>query len=173
MQLKPREKRVIIAAAGSVVLLAAMALVIGPLIRSQRLLEAQIASKQKTLSDMLALQSTYVRARTRAQAARSYLNRRRKGFTLFSFLDDLTGKAKVKQNISYMKPAIKKFKDMPFKTSRVEMKLKAVTLNQLISYLKLVETSEQSVFVKRLALIRKGKTQKRLDAVMLIETYIL
>ncbi len=173
MQLGRREKRLVIAAAGAVALLAAVLLLVGPLIRSQRLLETQIASKQKTLADMLALRLKYVQARARGEAARSYLSHRRKGFTLFSFLDNLAGRAGVKQNISYMKPAIKKFKDVPFKTSRVEMKLKAVTLNQLVSYLKLVETAKQSVFVKRLALIRKGKAQKRLDAVMLIETYIL
>ena len=89
---------------------------------------------------------------------------------MFSFLDQLAGEAGVKDRISYMKPSTKVEKNSPYKISRVEMKLDAITLKQLTTYLYGVETSKNMVDIKRISISKKDKKQGLLTAVLQVET---
>jgi len=168
-----REKILVLSAAVLIGLFVVTEFVVTPLLDKRQRLVESIASQKKNLAEILTMKSEYVRMRRQADQARAYLKRREKGFTLFSFLDGLAGKAGVKENISYMKPAVRENQGGGFKSSSVEMKLKSVTLKQLTAYLKLVEDAEKSVFIKRLSITKKGNKQKRIDAVLLVETFIL
>jgi general secretion pathway protein M len=95
---------------------------------------------------------------------------RPKGFTLFSFLDQLAGQAGLKDNIDYMKPTTTTHENSPYKTSVVETKLKAVTLERLTAYIYMIETSSNMVSLKRLSISKKSKQTGYVDAVLLAET---
>ncbi len=173
LALGTREKILVITAAVLVGLFVVTQFVVSPLLDKRQRLLASIASQRKNLVDILAMKSDYERVRRQADQARARLMRREKGFTLFSFLEGLAGRAGLKENISYMKPAVKENRGGGFKSSSVEMKLKAVTLKQLTEFLKLVETPNKSIFIKRLSITRRGSKQKRIDAVLLVETYVI
>ena len=70
-----------------------------------------------------------------------------------------------------MKPSTTTQKNNPLKVSKVEMKLQAVTLKQLATYLHRVETSENMVSVKRLSISKTSKQEKFINVVLQVETF--
>jgi general secretion pathway protein M len=69
-----------------------------------------------------------------------------------------------------MKPTKKVQKNSPYKLSRVEMKLDAITLEQLTNYLYRVETSKNMVDIRKISISKKDKKQGLLTAVLQVET---
>ena len=69
-----------------------------------------------------------------------------------------------------MKPTKKVEKGSPYKLSRVEMKLDAITLEQLTNYLYKVETSKNMVDIKKISISKKDKKHGLITAVLQVET---
>ena len=69
-----------------------------------------------------------------------------------------------------MKPSKRVQKNSPYKISRVEMKLEAITLEQLANYLHGVETSKNMVDIKKISISKKDKKEGLLTAVLQVET---
>jgi general secretion pathway protein M len=61
-------------------------------------------------------------------------------------------------------------KNSNYKLSRVEMKLDAVTLEQLTSYLYGIETSKNMVIVKKLSISKKEKEDRLINVILQVET---
>jgi general secretion pathway protein M len=170
-KLNKREKYAIGAAAAFIGLFIIIQFVLFPMIEKRDRLRRLIDVKTKTIEEMLALKSEYDTIVAHINFSKSRLAKRRKGFALFSFLDELAGETGIKNKIKYMKPSSTAQKDGPLKLSLVEMKLEAVTLKQLTAYLYRVETSENTVFVKRIAISKADKPPGTIDAVLQVETY--
>jgi general secretion pathway protein M len=98
------------------------------------------------------------------------LDGREENFTLFSFLDRLAGESGVKDSITYMKPSTEESEQGNRRLSLVEVKLEAVSLESLVSYIYMIETSRSMVFVKRLSISRQEKDIGGVDAVMQVVT---
>ena len=94
----------------------------------------------------------------------------KKGFTLFSFLDDAAGKAQVKEYIKYMKPSTSK-EESDYQETLVELKLEALTMEQLVGYLFRVEVPSDLIVVKRISIQANKKETGYLDAILQIMTY--
>lgn len=169
--LNKREKYAIGAAAAFICLFIIVQFVLFPMIDKRDRLHRLINVKTKTIEEMLALKSEYDAVVTDINFSKSRLAKRQKGFALFSFLDELAGETGIKNKIKYMKPSSTSQKDGPLKLSLVEMKLEAVTLKQLTAYLYRVETSENTVFVKRISISKADKPPGTIDAVLQVETY--
>jgi general secretion pathway protein M len=122
------------------------------------------------LEQMQKLQSEYAALTQSEKTSKSRFRRRPKGFTLFSFLDRLAGESGIKDRISYMKPSKKAQKNSPYKISRVEMKLEAISLEQLTNYLYGIETSQNMVDITKISISKKDKKQGLLTAVLQVET---
>jgi general secretion pathway protein M len=69
-----------------------------------------------------------------------------------------------------MKPSKKAQKNSPYKISRVEMKLEAISLEQLANYLYGIETSQNMVDITKISISKKDKKQGLLTAVLQVET---
>lgn len=169
--LNKREKYAIGAAAAFLCLFIIVQFVLVPIIDKRDRLNRLINVKTKTIAEMLTLKSEYDTVVTHINLSKNRLAKRQKGFTLFSFLDILAGETGIKNKIKYMKPSSTSQKDGPLKLSLVEMKLEAVTLKQLTAYLHRVETSENTVFVKRISISKADKPPGTIDAVLQVETY--
>jgi len=169
--LNKREKYAIGAAAAFAGLFIIIQFVIFPMIDKRERLNRLIDVKTKTIADMLTLKSEYDTIVTHINFSKSRLANRQKGFTLFSFLDILAGETGIKNKIKYMKPSSAFQKDGSVKLSLVEMKLEAVTLEQLTDYLYRVETSENAVYVRRISISKADKPAGAIDAVLQVETY--
>jgi general secretion pathway protein M len=165
-----REKYAIYALSGAVLLFILFQFVVFPSIDKRKRLRRTLKVKEDVLLEMITLKSDYDKIEKRTDLAKVRFENRAKGFTLFSFLDRLTGKARIKEYVTYMKPSTTVQKNNSYKISQVEMKFKGLTLKQLTTYLHMVETSKNMVHIKRLSISKTGKQEGFVDAVLQVET---
>lgn len=169
-KLTRRERYALYAASGIICLFVVMQFVVFPALDKRKRLERTLRVKTQILQEMIALKSEHDETVRKTDLSRMQFENREKGFTLFSFLDKLTGQAEIKDRVIYMKPSTTVQKNSPYKTSQVEMKLSGLTLKQLIVYLHMVETSKNMVNVKRLSISKTGKPEGFIEAVVQVET---
>ena len=169
-KLTKREKYTIYALSGAILLFILVQFIVFPTIDKRKRLKRTLQVKEDALLEMIALKSEYDAIEKRTNLAKVSFENREKGFTLFSFLDRLTGKARIKEYVTYMKPSTTVQKNNSYKISQVEMKLQGLTLQQLTTYLHMVETSKNMVYVKRLSISKTGKQEGFVDAVLQVET---
>ena len=170
IKISKREKYAVWAASGLIGIFVIIQLIIAPLLDKRERLIREIQVNTKVYRDIRILKKEYEALKKRADTATKNMRIRSKGFTLFSFLDQLAGQTGLKDNIAYMKPTVTTREDSPYKTSVVETKLQAVTLKRLTAYLYLIETSKNMVSLKRLSISKKSKQTGYVDAVLLAET---
>jgi len=169
-KLNKREKYAIYALSGAIFLFILIQFIVFPSIDKRKRLRRTLQVKEDALLEMISLKSDYDAIEKRTNLAKVHFKNREKGFTLFSFLDRLTGKARIKEYVTYMKPSTAVQKNNSFKISQVEMKFKGLTLKQLTTYLHMVETSKNMVHIKRLSISKTGKQESFVDAVLQVET---
>lgn len=169
-KLTRREKTALFVAAGAICFLIVMQGIVFPAFDKRQRLERTLDAKIRMLQEMAVLKSEHDALTRETTLSKELFGNREKGFTLFSFLDRLTGDAGIKDRINYMKPSTLVQKNSPYKTSTVEMKIQGITIKQLILYLHKVETSKNGVFVTRLSISKTGDTQGFIDALLQVET---
>ncbi|MGW8287692.1 MAG: hypothetical protein ACWGOD_05570 [Desulfobulbales bacterium] len=170
MQLAKREKYLITLAVLVIVFALVIQLVIAPFLEKKKRYENNVVTKQNNLQQMATLRQEYLLLEQDSKILAQRLARRPKNFTLFSFLEKAAGNAGVKDNIKSMKPSASTGKG-PFKESLVEMKLERVTLGQLVGYLKLIESPDDLVNIKRISIQSNKKETQFLDAVLQVLTF--
>jgi len=133
-------------------------------------MQRSLQTKKAELAEMRRLQAEYKTLQEKLQLSQISIDKREKGFTLFSFMDQLAGQAGIKDRISSMKPTNTVQKNSKYRISRVEIKLDAITLEQLTTYLYHIETSKNMVMVKKLSISKKEKNEGLINAVLQVET---
>jgi general secretion pathway protein M len=170
-KLNKRERYAIMGAAGVIGIFLIATFIVEPFFNRTNQMKRNLQAKAVMVEQMRQLQSEYAGLTQKEKISKSRFLRREKGFKLYSFLDRLAGEAGIKKDrIIYMKPTTKAQKDSPYKISRVEMKLEAITLEQLTTYLYGVETSRNMVDVKKISISKKDKKQGLITAVLQVET---
>jgi general secretion pathway protein M len=170
MQLAKREKYLIAVAATVIVAALVIQLVIMPFIEKRERFRNNVTVKRENLEQMIALRREYLLLQQDSDILAQRLARRPNNFTLFSFLEKAAGDSGVKGNIKSMKPSASTGKG-PFKESLVEMKLEKVTLGQMVGYLKLIESPENLVSIKRISIQSNKKETQFLDVVLQVLTF--
>jgi len=140
-----------------------------PFFDKRERLKRGIKIREKGIEEMVVLSSRYRNSEKGTQALTRLLDKRRKGFTLFSFLEKEAGTAKVKDRIKYMKPSVAESAG-PYKESMVEMKLEGITLDQLVGYLYRIESPENVIHIKRMSIKESKKEKSCLDAIVQVLT---
>jgi len=169
-KLNRREQVAVLSVGGIFLIYLVIQLVVSPVIGKKISMKRSLAAKKMTLSEMQSLKAEYVAVKKQKDTSALNMAGRKKDFTLFSFLDKLAGEAGIKGNISYMKPSTSNQPNSRYKKSIVEMKVEGITMKQLSDYLHSVETSRNSVVVKRLSISSKGGKERAITAVMQVET---
>ena len=169
-KLSQREK--IIVAGGGLALLIFLIVqfLIAPVFTRNAQMRRNVQAKTAMLAEMQRLKADHDSLKSAATQSEARFTRRDKGFTLFSFLDQLAGQARVKERVSYMRPTKTEVKNSPFKLSRVEMKLEGVTLEQLATYIHGVESSPNMASVSKLSITRRDQKEGLLDAILQVDT---
>lgn len=165
MKITSRDRKVL--TVGTIFVLFFLVLQFGifPLKEKRDQLRKGIGNREKALVEMKQLQAEYRKLYSKANALYDQLGGRQKDFSLFSFLEQMAARSDVKQNITYMKPS-ETADDGPFKEVVVEMKLQEISLKQLVEFLKLVESPENVVAVKRISIQENKKEAATLDVIM-------
>jgi general secretion pathway protein M len=170
MKLNKREKYSIYAVSGLICFIVLIQFIISPFIEKRKRITRAIPVKSGQLEEIQLLKSKYDAMNRGAELARVQFSKREKDFTLFSFLDKLSDKAGIKNNINYMKPSTSVDKNTGYKTSIVAMKLQAITLKELTSFMYMVETSKNIVYITRLSISKTGKKKPFINALLQVET---
>ena len=169
-KLNRREKYIVYGVGCLLALLIIVQFVIRPFFANKAQLERTLQTKKAELAQMRELQAEFQSLKDKIQQSQGRVNKRQKGFTLNSFLVQQAGQVGIKDRISSMKPSKTVQKNSKYKISRVEMKLDAITLQQLTSYLYGVETSKNMVMVKKLSISKKDKKQGLINVIIQVET---
>lgn len=165
MKITPRDQKLL--TAGAILILFVLVLQIGvlPLKEKRDKLRKGIATREKALVEMKQLQAEYRQLYSKANSLYDQLGTRQKDFSLFAFLEQMAAKSNVKKNITYMKPS-ETADEGPFKEVVVEMKLQEIRLKQLVDFLKLVESPEHVVAIKRISIQESKKDAETLDVIL-------
>ncbi|MFC1819663.1 hypothetical protein ACFLZG_01065 [Thermodesulfobacteriota bacterium] len=170
MKFAKREKYFVSTAACLILAFILLQFLIIPFFEKRERVHKGINAREKELKEIAVLSTEYQDFKNSSQRIMGILAKRKKGFTLFSFLDKAAGKARIKDRIKYMKPSTSKAQG-PFKESMVELKLEGITIEQLVSYLYLIEEPEDLIFIKRISITDNQKDAGSLDSILQILTF--
>ena len=169
-KLNRREKYIVYGVGCLVGILIIVQFIIRPFFENKNQLERTLQTRKVELQQMRKLQAEYTALKGKMQMSQLQANNREKGFTLNSFLVQTAGQVGIKDRISSMKPTTTPQKNSNLKVSRVEMKLDAISLEQLTAFLHGVETSVNMVTVKKLSISKKDKKEGLINVIMQVET---
>ena len=168
-QLEQREKIVLGIGVAFLLCFFLVQVVVFPYLDTRKRLTRSLADKTSNLTRIIQLQKEYLRLKNEAGETNNRLSERAPEFTLFSFIEEQATTAKVKQQIQYMKPSTSD-KDGVEQESAVEMKLQQVSLAQLVDFLKLLESSENLVFIRHISIQESGANERLLDVILQVVT---
>ena len=116
------------------------------------------------------MQQNYLALKSEEGTIQAKIDERASDFTLFTFLDRQASGAKVKKQIKYMKPSTVEGED-ELDEAMVEMKFQRITLKALVGFLRLVESEENVVFIRRFTIQESGDEQGYFDSILQIVTF--
>ncbi len=144
---------------------------ISPYISASNKLDSSIVKKREELVKLQLMQQEYRELRKEAGGIKERLQKRPASFSLFSFLDKQATDADIKDLIAYMKPSVTE-SEGEVQESVVEMKLQKINLKQLVDFLKLVESPENVVSIKRISIQESVSEKGLLEIIMQIVTFV-
>ncbi len=171
VELRKRDRNALAVAAAALVLFAVLQFLIFPMFDKRDVLKRSVEAAEKELEEMPLLRAEYL-AKTASAEESSEKSVHGKDFSLFSIMEKYAGASGIKDSIAYIKPSTVERKDATYKVAMVEMKLEKIALDQLVSFLYQVETSDSEVTISRLSVSRTSKSEGFLDAVIQAETLV-
>jgi type II secretory pathway component PulM len=171
VELRKRDRNALMVAAAALVLFAAVQFLVFPMFDRRDVLKRRVEAAEKQLEEMALLRAEYLAISARS-AESSQKSVHGKDFSLFSLMENYAGSSGIKDSIAYIKPSTVEKKGAAYKVARVEMKLEKIALNQLVSFLYQVETSDSGVNISRMSVSKTSKPEGLLDAVIQAETLV-
>ena len=149
LMLQRREQLLVIGAAVLVVLLGLFTFVIDPIRARAANLERRLASAGRQLAELQTLRDDYRRRKRVIDRVDRRLRRQRRDFAIFSYLEQVAGRAGVQDKIQSMN-TLASPPSTEYTEESVEVRMEGVTLPQLVDYLHRVENSPRILRVRRL-----------------------
>ncbi len=133
-------------------------------------LKHKIEGERLELKKISHLRDQYLHTHQQLQAVKSSLEKRRKGFSVLSFIEDLANKENIRENITSVKP--KKISlGEEFEENMVEIKMDDVTLAKLVDFIFKIETSGHLLKVKRLRIKTRYDDRNLLHVTLQVTTF--
>ena len=170
MRLAKREKYSLIVAGCLIAAFFTVQYLAVPFFETRGRLEKGIRVKEASLQEIIELAREYKSLQAGSRRIKRLLVARKKGFTLFTFLERAAADAEIKDHIKYMKPSVIR-RTGGAEESIVEMKLEKVTLEQLVGYLYRVERPQKAIAVKRISIKEASSDKGYLEVVLQAVTY--
>jgi general secretion pathway protein M len=172
INLNRREKYIVAGGACCLLIVLVLLLVVSPLLNKRERLTRALAAKTIELDEIRGLQADYLILQEKAGRAKGNLAKRDKDFSLYSFLDSLARDVGIK--VSSMKESSPSSQgDANIKTTMVELKLQAITMEQLAQYLHKVEYSGNNLYIKRMSISETSKLEGYIDVALQVETIVV
>lgn len=165
--LSDREKIFLFAGAASLLLLFLWLGVIRPYRQGMELARTRIASRQQQLAEVRQLQQEYFRLQRGLATAEEKLTGSAKGFSLFPFVEEVTNRIGVRDNLVSMRPQTPQAQG-DYREESVEIRLERIDLAQLVRFLYAIESSDAALQTKSMRLKPRFDNRAQLDAVLVI-----
>jgi general secretion pathway protein M len=168
--LNTREKWVLLGGVTFIVCFTLLQLAVIPFFEARSNLQESLERRARELVTIRQLQEEYQILKREEGTIQQRIQQRKPGFTLFTFLDQQAEKAQVKKQIKYMKPSTISGEG-GFVETMVEMKLEMSTLEALVGFLRLIESEQNVVFIRRISIQESGNEPGYLDSILQIVTF--
>nr|WP_321465005.1 type II secretion system protein GspM [uncultured Desulfobulbus sp.] len=162
-----REKKMVSMAGIALVIFVLVQFVVSPMIEQRSRLQKRLTSKEKALAEMHVLKQQYLQINRQSGSMADTLGKREEGFSLFAFLEQNADESALKEHIAYMKPTESE-DGGKLAQSRVEMKLQAVSLQQLLRFVEKSESPAHLVGVAKMTVQENTKDKGSLDATLVM-----
>lgn len=166
-QLTGREKRMVGLGGGALLLFVLVQFVIFPLFDQHARLQKRLMAREKAVQETRLMQEQFRKLHQQSGTMAKQLEQREPGFSLFAFLERNADESEVKDHIAYMKPSETQSSEL-LTQSRVEMKLQAVSLEQLLNFLDKSEAPHNLVGIAKCTIQENTKEEGRLDATLVM-----
>lgn len=170
-QLDSRQRILLFVAVVLLLLFGVFQLIVSPYYDARERLLSSVQKRQEELQQIQKLRQDYLLIKKEEGGVKDRLAKRAKNFALFSFVDQQAEQAKIKEKIIYMKPSLLEG-DGVLRESLVELKLQETTLEELVGFLKFIESRDNVVTLRRISIQESGKEQGYLDVIMQIVTFV-
>lgn len=167
--LSPRVK-LIAASAVIVALLILLAAVLIPYREGVRMAESRIASQQLQLEEVRRLRIEHRRLQQALAAAERRFEATTRGFSLFSFVEEVTNRTGVRENLVSMRPQPTQLHG-GFKEESVEIRLERVQLEQLVRLLHAMEAADVLLNMKSMRVKPRFDNRLQLDTILLVSYF--
>ncbi|MDO3379661.1 type II secretion system protein M [Geoalkalibacter halelectricus] len=165
--LSQREKIFLACGAAAIVLLGLWLGVISPYRNAVATAEARIASRERQLEEVRLLQREYRRLQQELTLAERRLVTSTRGFSLFSFIEDVTNRTGVRENLVSMRPQSPQTQG-EFREESVEIRLERIRLDQFVRLLHALDSAEIHLNTKNLRIRTRFDDRTQLDATLIV-----
>ncbi len=171
-RLTKRQQLVVSLGAGVVFLLLLVQFLLLPYLEAKQSVQQAIRTNEKTLAEMTRLAQEYRVLKQQAEKIQQVLAKRTPDFTLFSYLDKVAGAAGIKPSVKYIN-AMKGSISGPYEEMPVEIRLERITLKQLTDFLYLLESPQEMIRIKNIAISKMKESPEYLATQIQVVTYQL
>lgn len=165
--LSDREKIFVFLGAVALLLLGFWFVVVSPYRHGMELAKTRIASRQQQLEEVRHLQKQYFNLQRGLASAEKKLNSTAKGFSLFPYVEEVTNRIGVRDNLVSMRPQTPQVQGN-FKEESVEIRLERIDLGQLVRFLYAIESSDAALQTKSMRIKPRFDNRAQLDTVLVI-----
>jgi general secretion pathway protein M len=163
-RLSSRERTLVGLAGGALLVIGLYTMVWQPLEDGRALLARRIATKQRELIDMQNLRKDYLDLMTQYELRQNIIRKADARFSLFPHIEATVGQVVGRENIASMNPQNKEIAGV-YREDSVEIKLNAVSLQQLVDLMYKVEKGAQPLRFTRLQIKKRLREPQKFDVV--------
>ncbi|HVN87848.1 MAG TPA: type II secretion system protein GspM [Candidatus Binatia bacterium] len=161
-RLSPRERLLLVLAVGSVVLISLYSFVFDPLVSGREALQKRIVAREKDLAEIQVQRVRYLEMLRQIEANQAVLVRTEPNFSLFAHLQNAVTQVLSREHIASMNPTDKNLSD-EYQEQSVEIKLTAVTLQQLVDVMYRIEKGDVGLRISRLQVKKRYNDPQNFD----------
>ncbi len=165
--LSPRERLLVIAAGGVFVLLVLVAGVVNPMLSASSRASARVEAAEAELRAVQVLRSQYDEVDSRMASVERRIKSGPKG-EIFTTLEKLAKDSAVK--VDSMEPRTSPASD-DYRETKVQVVLRGVTLAQMVSYLRRIESAPQLLSIKSLRVRTRADKPELLDVNFTVSSF--
>ena len=163
-RLSARERILLGVAIGAMTVIGLYLLIWEPLSAGREMLDRRIVLKEKELGEVQQLRDDYLELLRQLEASQAVLDRADEKFSLFPFIESTVAEVVGRERITSMNPQNKVVSEN-YREDSVELKLKEVSLEQLVDLMYKIEKGPHPLRVTRLQLKKRIRDEHHFDVV--------
>jgi type II secretory pathway component PulM len=161
-RLSSRERTLVGLASGALLVIGLYTLIWQPLEDGRALLGRRIQTKQRELVEMQQMREDYLDLLTKFELRQGIINKADAKFSLFPHIEATVGQVVGRDHISSMNPQNKEIAGA-YREESVEIKLSAVSLQQLVELMYKIEKGQQPMRFTRLQVKKRLREPQTFD----------